>query len=100
ALLKPPVAVPTSAIFGSANLKRDTKHAIVEDFLAAPRCFGRNDLQAPAEQYSSQISQTLEIMQNRFGNSRMTGSGSTVFSWITNDLATSTASASQPSFQP
>jgi 4-diphosphocytidyl-2-C-methyl-D-erythritol kinase len=100
ALLKPPVAVPTSAIFGSPNLQRDTKHAIVEDFLAAPRCFGRNDLQAPAGQYSSQISQALEIMQNRFGNSRMTGSGSTVFSWIPFGSTTSTADVPPPSFQP
>lgn len=96
ALLKPPIAVPTSAIFGSDFLRRDTKHAIVEDFLAAPRCFGRNDLQAPAEHYSSQVGQTLQIMQNRFGNSRMTGSGSTVFSWIT----TQTGDLHKPSFQP
>ncbi|MGC4062703.1 MAG: 4-(cytidine 5'-diphospho)-2-C-methyl-D-erythritol kinase [Aquabacterium sp.] len=101
ALLKPPVAVPTSAIFGSATLNRDTKHAIVADFLAAPRCFGRNDLQAPAEQYtqqygSSQIGQALEIMQNRFGNSRMTGSGSTVFSWVTPHADTPPPASFQP----
>jgi 4-diphosphocytidyl-2-C-methyl-D-erythritol kinase len=96
ALLKPPVAVPTSAIFGSATLNRDTKHAIVEDFLAAPQRFGRNDLQAPAEQYSSQIGQALEIMQNRFGNSRMTGSGSTVFSWLTPHANTSAPASFQP----
>ncbi|KGM39428.1 4-diphosphocytidyl-2C-methyl-D-erythritol kinase [Aquabacterium sp. NJ1] len=95
ALLKPPVAVPTVAIFGNELLKRDTKHAIVEDFLAAPRRFGRNDLQAPAESYSGQISQALEIMQNRFGNSRMTGSGSTVFSWMSTDTNSQT-----PTFQP
>lgn len=94
ALLKPPVAIPTAAIFGNGSLKRDTKRAIVEDFLAAPRCFGRNDLQAPAESYSSQISQTLAIMQNRFGNSRMTGSGSTVFSWMSTDTSSQT-----PTFQ-
>jgi len=82
ALLKPPVAVPTAAIFGSPEMKRDTKHATVADFLAAPKRFGRNDLQAPAVAFSSQVSQALEIMQNRFGNSRMTGSGSTVFSWV------------------
>ena len=94
ALLKPPVAIPTVAIFGSPFLSRDTKHAIVADFLAAPRCFGRNDLQIPAALYSSQIDQTLDIMQKRFGNSRMTGSGSTVFSWLNTDTA-------QPaSFQP
>ncbi|HEX5356572.1 MAG TPA: 4-(cytidine 5'-diphospho)-2-C-methyl-D-erythritol kinase [Aquabacterium sp.] len=94
ALLKPPIAVPTVAIFGNPLLKRDSKHAIVADFLAAPQRFGRNDLQAPAEHYSSQIGQALEIMQKRFGNSRMTGSGSTVFSWMTTDTP-------QPaSFQP
>lgn len=82
ALLKPPDCVPTAAIFGSGLLKRDTKHAIVADFLAAPRRFGRNDLQAPAQAHSGQIGQALEIMRNRFGNSRMTGSGSTVFSWV------------------
>ena len=85
AMLKPPVAVPTAAIFGSLALKRDTPHAIVAVFLAAPKRFGRNDLQEPATAYSSQVSQALEIMQNRFGNSRMTGSGSTVFSWLDHD---------------
>lgn len=82
AVLKPPVAVPTSAIFTSPYLKRDTKPAIVDVFLAAPKRFGRNDLQAPAEHYSSQVAQALGIMQNHFGNSRMTGSGSAVFSWV------------------
>jgi 4-diphosphocytidyl-2-C-methyl-D-erythritol kinase len=37
ALLKPPVAVPTVAIFGSPTLKRDTEHARLAVFLAAPQ---------------------------------------------------------------
>lgn len=82
AVLKPPVAVPTVAIFNNTDLKRDTPHAIVADFLAAPRRFGHNDLQKPATAYSDQVVQALEIMQGRFGNSRMTGSGSAVFSWV------------------
>lgn len=82
AILKPPVAIPTPAIFSSPNLKRDTKHAIVDDFLAAPKRFGHNDLQAPAMEYSNEVTQALGIMQSRFGNSRMTGSGSAVFSWV------------------
>lgn len=90
-LLKPPIAVPTAAIFGSPVLKRDTKHATVAFFLAAPKRFGKNDLQDPAQAYQppdgsrNGISQALEIMQNRFGNSRMTGSGSTVFTWASAD---------------
>lgn len=88
AILKPPVAIPTPAIFSSPNLKRDTKHAIVADFLAAPKRFGQNDLQDAAVAYQAssasgnEIGQALEVMQNQFGNSRMTGSGSTVFSWV------------------
>lgn len=90
AILKPPIVVPTAAIFGAAGLKRDTPHAIVEGFLAAPQSFGRNDLQGPAEAYvpaehpdqAGQITQALTTMQNQYGNSRMTGSGSAVFSWV------------------
>lgn len=90
AILKPPVSVPTPAIFGSPHLKRDTPHAIVEDFLAAPQSFGRNDLQGAAEAYvpgehpeqAGQLTEALAILHNRYGNSRMTGSGSAVFAWV------------------
>lgn len=93
AVLKPPVVVPTAAIFGSPSLKRDTKRANIADFLAEPKCFGHNDLQDPARAYSHQVEDALRIMQNRFGNSRMTGSGSAVFSWMT-------PHQTQPSFTP
>jgi len=84
AVLKPPVTVPTQTIFSSPDLCRTTEAAIVLTFLAEPKRFGRNDLEAPARAYSHQIGQALEVMQNRFGNSRMTGSGSAVFSWTSN----------------
>jgi len=42
----------------------------------------RNDLQKPAEQYSSQVTQALALLESRFGNSRMTGSGSAVFAVV------------------
>jgi 4-diphosphocytidyl-2-C-methyl-D-erythritol kinase len=82
AVLKPPIAIPTPAIFASPLLKRDSAHAIVDVFLAAPKRFGHNDLQPPAMAQSVEVAQALEIMQDRFGNSRMTGSGSAVFSWV------------------
>lgn len=82
AVLKPPVVVPTPAIFASATLKRDTRPVAISAFLAAPRHFGHNDLQAPAEAYSPQVTEALERLQGRFGNSRMTGSGSAVFAWV------------------
>ncbi|HSV71822.1 MAG TPA: 4-(cytidine 5'-diphospho)-2-C-methyl-D-erythritol kinase [Methylibium sp.] len=79
AVLKPAVAVPTAAIFGSPTLVRNTPAATILDFLADPLGFGRNDLQAPAEGYSSEVSEALALLQARFGASRMTGSGSAVF---------------------
>jgi 4-diphosphocytidyl-2-C-methyl-D-erythritol kinase len=82
AVLKPPVAIPTAAIFTSPNLVRDTPRDTLAAFLAAPSRFGHNDLQWPAVAYSDQVSRALEVMQSRFGNSRMTGSGSAVFSWV------------------
>lgn len=42
-------------------------------------CFGRNDLQAPAELYCSEVSDVAAFLAARFGNSRMSGSGSAVF---------------------
>ncbi|WP_374592582.1 4-(cytidine 5'-diphospho)-2-C-methyl-D-erythritol kinase [Aquabacterium sp.] len=100
AVVKPATSIPTSAIFGSPLLARDTKHAIVTDFLAASNAqaidaetgnknlsgsaksfmrFGQNDLQKPAQAYSNEVSQALDLLSKRFGNSRMTGSGSAVF---------------------
>jgi len=79
AVLKPPVAVPTAAIFSSPLLTRDTPETTIALFLAQPKSFGKNDLQASAKAYSSQIVDGLEILRQNFGLSRMSGSGSAVF---------------------
>jgi 4-diphosphocytidyl-2-C-methyl-D-erythritol kinase len=42
--------------------------------------WGRNDLQPPAQSVCSEVTSVIDWMQQRFGNSRMTGSGSAVFS--------------------
>ena len=82
AVLKPAVAVPTSAIFGSPGLKRDTEPAILSDFLANPFGFGRNDLEPCAKAYSAEVGQALEMLSRQFGASRMSGSGSAVFAYV------------------
>lgn len=88
-ILKPPVTVPTVEIFTSPLLARDTKPVIVSVFLAElqdlnnetnSQMFGRNDLQKPAQAFSQDITHGLQLMEQHFGNSRMTGSGSAVFS--------------------
>lgn len=79
AVLKPPVVVPTAAIFSSPLLTRDTPRTTMAVFLASPTSFGKNDLQASAEAYSTQIVDGLEILKDNFGLGRMSGSGSAVF---------------------
>jgi 4-diphosphocytidyl-2-C-methyl-D-erythritol kinase len=89
AVVKPSTSIATQAIFGSPLLVRDTEAVILAGFLAdvgieglqerLMRGFGRNDLQRPAEAHSGEVAQAAKLLEARFGNSRMTGSGSAVF---------------------
>ena len=90
AVVKPPQGIETRAIFGSPLLVRNTEAVILEGFLADTRAnavdpgkpggaFGRNDLQPPAEAVCPEVAQAASVLNDRFGNSRMSGSGSAVF---------------------
>jgi len=89
AVVKPAANIATQAIFTSPLLKRDTDAAILAGFLADVKIdglmkeliagYGRNDLQPPAEAHSDEVAQAAKLLEARFGNSRMTGSGSAVF---------------------
>ncbi len=87
AVVKPAAAIDTRMIFGSPLLVRDTEAVIVAGFLADTsgsvrrvlEGFGRNDLQPPAEACCADVVHASSLLRQRFGNSRMTGSGSAVF---------------------
>ncbi len=88
AVAKPPASIETRAIFSSPVLVRNTEPVIVEGFIAGcglenlvsgASGFGRNDLQSPAELQCPEVAQALQLLAARYGNSRMTGSGSAVF---------------------
>jgi 4-diphosphocytidyl-2-C-methyl-D-erythritol kinase len=85
AVVKPAANIATQAIFTSPLLVRDTKAAILAGFLADAGVekllagYGRNDLQPPAQAHSPEVAQAAKLLEERFGNSRMTGSGSAVF---------------------
>ncbi len=103
AVVKPAASLSTKDIFASPLLVTDTQPVILPGFLAsaktsvpAPanvglhpaeqddghgldRGFGRNDLQPPAEDRCPEVAQAARWLASRFGNSRMTGSGSAVF---------------------
>jgi len=82
-VVKPPQGIATAALFASPLLKRDRNPAILESFAANAKTldpeFGSNDLQAAAEAECAQVAQAASALHQRFGNSRMTGSGSAVF---------------------
>jgi 4-diphosphocytidyl-2-C-methyl-D-erythritol kinase len=78
-VLKPPVAIPTQAIFSSPLLSRDTALTTMAVFLADKQRFDKNDLQAAAAAYSPEVSQALKLLEQHVGSGRMSGSGSAVF---------------------
>ena len=88
-VVKPAPAIATASIFGSPHLVRDTEAVIVTGFLADAELqqklsqgYGRNDLQPPAEMSCAAVTQVAAWLAARFGNSRMSGSGSSVFARI------------------
>ena len=90
AVVKPPVALGTAQIFAHPSVTRDTEAVIVEGSLGGTQQasaweswasgFGHNDLQAAAQALCPEVAQAARWLEDRFGNSRMTGSGSAVFS--------------------
>ena len=96
AVLKPAAAIETREIFAHPALKRDTEAVIVmgslDDVQGTGRwapglgdfasSFGANDLQGPAQLVCPEVAQAARWLDARFGNSRMTGSGSAVFARV------------------
>jgi len=86
AVIKPEAGLATAEIFGSPELERNTRPVILADFLAdtqlsdcAAAGFGRNDLQPVAQRRCAEVGKAADWLRSRFGNSRMSGSGSAVF---------------------
>ena len=90
AVVKPAASLATVDIFRSPLLRRDTPSAIIAGSLenvalaalVSGKPWGRNDLQAPAEAQCPEVAQAARWLEQRFGNSRMTGSGSAVFARV------------------
>lgn len=105
ALIKPPAAVETRAVFASPLVVRNTQAVILESFTAQaeqadatwfPEGFGRNDLQRAAMALCSDVAFAAGILEAVFGNSRMTGSGSAVFARAGSDAQPTAAMPAPP----
>jgi 4-diphosphocytidyl-2-C-methyl-D-erythritol kinase len=94
AVVKPPDAIATPEIFSHPKLVRNTGAVILMGSFDGTGAatwpaewkadqgsafFGRNDLQPPAEERCAQVAEAARWLEARYGNSRMTGSGSAVF---------------------
>lgn len=89
AVVKPRESLATAGIFSHPDLARDSEPATLVGCLAAlnfgfnhdgfAQDFGQNDLQPVAQALCPPIEQVAKWLDDRFGNSRMTGSGSAVF---------------------
>ncbi len=85
-VLKPAQGLETRLIFSDADLKRDSETAIISGFAADAFGFGRNDLQPVAQRLCPGVSQALEWLAAQGLSGRMTGSGSAVFSPVSQDI--------------
>ena len=89
AVMKPGESLGTAGIFSHPDLARDTEPATLAGSVAQlntqhenGKAFGRNDLQPVAQALCPPIAQVANWLEARFGNSRMTGSGSAVFATV------------------
>ena len=89
AVVKPAASLATADVFGHPGLNRQGAPAILADFLAdaatpsaAGTLWGRNDLQPVAEERCPEVAQAARWLAERYGASRMTGSGSAVFARV------------------
>jgi len=87
-VIKPKEGLETGRIFSHPELKRDTKPAIISGFAADAFDFGRNDLQAVAQQMCPEISHALNWLKTSGLHGRMTGSGSAVFARMLHEIET------------
>jgi 4-diphosphocytidyl-2-C-methyl-D-erythritol kinase len=92
AVVKPEESLGTAGIFSHPGLARDTEPATLAGSVAQlnaqhenGKAFGRNDLQPVAQALCPPIAQVAGWLEARFGNSRMTGSGSAVFATVGTD---------------
>ena len=77
-VIEPGVQIPTSLIFSSEELTRDTKLVKIADFSGHQNCFGKNDLQIVAAKLFPAVAEAIHWLQT-YGDARMTGSGACVF---------------------
>lgn len=91
-VLVPPVSVPTAAIFGAADLRRDTPRIRPEDWRPG---MGDNDMEAVAVRLYPAVREHLDLLKP-YGTPRMSGSGACVFAAFADEGSARAALAALP----
>lgn len=78
-VIKPGQGLSTGRIFAAPDLVRNTPHARIADFCAAPYDFGHNDLEPVARRLCDGVRDALGYLRSQGLRPVMTGSGSAVF---------------------
>ncbi|MDE2598288.1 MAG: 4-(cytidine 5'-diphospho)-2-C-methyl-D-erythritol kinase [Rhodocyclaceae bacterium] len=92
-VLVPPVGVPTPAIFGAADLRRDTPAMRPQDWRPG---MGHNDMEPVAARLHPEVQAHLDML-GAYGTPRMSGSGACVFAEFMAEAAAQAALAALPS---
>ena len=87
AVVKPAAGIATRDIFEHPLLRRDSEPVILTGLLVDAvgqfdTPYGSNDLQLPAQSLCPEVAEVANWLNQHFGNSRMTGSGSAVFARV------------------
>ncbi len=85
-VVKPNAGLETAKIFRHPELQRATETATMPVFAVNPYGFGRNDLQPVAQALCPEITEALQWLGSFGLSPRMTGSGSTVFAKLPDDV--------------
>ena len=94
-VLEPPVQVPTPAIFGAPDLRRDTPAIGVADWLPG---YGHNDLEPVACRLFPAVAEYLAWLKQYAPDAMMTGSGACVFAEFPDREAAAAILACLPQF--
>ncbi len=111
-VVKPPVELPTRDVFAHPRVVRDSAAVILAGSFegvggvrwpaewgaengSGASAFDRNDLQAAAEELAPDVAQAAGWLRARYGNGRMTGSGSAVFARVGPTATSTTATSAQ-----
>lgn len=91
-VLIPPVSVPTPAIFGAADLCRDTALIAAQEWQPG---MGRNDMEPVAVRLHPVVGEYLDMLRP-YAEPRMSGSGACVFAEFPNEAQAQAAQAALP----